>query len=553
MDGQVVLLLGIGDRNLLFVALDVPAVAGLPARITVERRLVENQLIVSLVLGGNATITRNPHVAFEHIVTDEATLGDRKQFDPIVGIDRRRVARTLFLFLQFGREFLAVYRHAVFLSDQFGQVDRESVSIVQQERFAAADHPAAGGLFLFDHIVEQIDPGSQCPQECGFLLGDHFGNQILLRRQFGELFAHLPDESVDQLADKRLVETEVSISVPHGAAQDTPDHVPGLHVRRQLPVGNRESNRPQVVGNHPHRDIGPAILTVNFSGQFGQTPDRRLEYVGIVIALFALQHHAKPFEAHAGIHVAGRQQFQFAAGLTVELHENQVPYLDDQVVPPVHQLASVQRGPLLVRAQIVMDFAARAARPRIAHFPEIIVTVSENDMVFGQELLPILVGLVVTVDIFIGTPLENRRVQTLFRQAVHVGKQLPRPRDRLFLKIIPERPVAEHFEHRVMVSVVADLLQVVVLARHAQTFLRIGHPAVFDRRVPQEQIFKLVHPGVGEHQGRVVLDDHRSRRHDHMPFAAEKIEKSFSDLIRIHTLLIISAYCDALSCRKLQN
>ena len=71
----------------------------------------------------------------------------------------------------------------------------------------------------------------------------------------------------------------------------------------------------------------------------------------------------------------------------------------------------------------------------------------------------------------------------LVGQSVHLGQQLPGPADRLLLEIVAERPVAQHLEHRVVVGVVADLLQVVVLARHAQALLRIGRPADTGRGV----------------------------------------------------------------------
>ena len=90
-----------------------------------------------------------------------------------------------------------------------------------------------------------------------------------------------------------------------------------------------------------------------------------------------------------------------------------------------------------------------------------------------------------------------------------------------------------------MVRIVSHLFQIVVLARHAQTLLRIGHTAIPNRRIAQEKILELIHPRVGKHQGRIVLHNHRCRRNDLVALTAEKIKKSFSDLIRIHTL-----YCN---------
>ena len=106
--------------------------------------------------------------------------------------------------------------------------------------------------------------------------------------------------------------------------------------------------------------------------------------------------------------------------------------------------------------------------------------IAQNNVIFGQEPFPISVSLVVPLDTLLGTAFENRRVQPLLGQSVHVNEQFPCPRDRFLFEIVAERPVAEHLEHRMVIGVEADLLQIVMLARNAQAFLRIGHPAVPD-------------------------------------------------------------------------
>lgn len=45
-----------------------------------------------------------------------------------------------------------------------------------------------------------------------------------------------------------------------------------------------------------------------------------------------------------------------------------------------------------------------------------------------------------------------------------------------YLKVVPERPVAKHLEERVMISVVADYVQIVVFPTNSDTFLRVCHP-----------------------------------------------------------------------------
>jgi hypothetical protein len=100
--------------------------------------------------------------------------------------------------------------------------------------------------------------------------------------------------------------------------------------------------------------------------------------------------------------------------------------------------------------------------------------------------------------------------------------------DRLFLEVIAKRPVAEHFEHRVVVCIDADFFQIVVFSRNAKAFLGIGDARTFRRSIAKEKFLELRHARIVEHQRRVVFEHDWRRRHDQVAFALEKIEKLFS-------------------------
>ena len=121
-----------------------------------------------------------------------------------------------------------------------------------------------------------------------------------------------------------------------------------------------------------------------------------------------------------------------------------------------------------------MDLRTGTAGTRIAHLPEVIVLVAVDDMILGHMLRPVLGGLVVTGDIFLRRTLEHRHIQVFGIQFQHIHQVFPRHVDGALLEVVAEAPVSEHLEHRVVVGVVAHLLQIVVLTRHTQTFLRIG-------------------------------------------------------------------------------
>ena len=118
-----------------------------------------------------------------------------------------------------------------------------------------------------------------------------------------------------------------------------------------------------------------------------------------------------------------------------------------------------------------MYFRTRAARACIAHFPEVVVLAAVDDMVGGDMLCPELCSLVVAWNIFFRRTLEHRYVEIVRVEMQHFNEIFPCHIDGTLLEIVAERPVAEHLEHRVMICVMTNFLQVVVLAAHAQTFL----------------------------------------------------------------------------------
>jgi hypothetical protein len=61
-----------------------------------------------------------------------------------------------------------------------------------------------------------------------------------------------------------------------------------------------------------------------------------------------------------------------------------------------------------------------------------------------------------------------------------IGQQLPGPVNRVALEVVAEAPVAEHLEQRVVARRAADLLEVVVLAGHAQAELRVDRTDVIE-------------------------------------------------------------------------
>src|SRR5262249_4616510 len=86
---------------------------------------------------------------------------------------------------------------------------------------------------------------------------------------------------------------------------------------------------------------------------------------------------------------------------------------------------------------------------------------------------------------------------------------------------------------RVVVGVLAHVVEVVVLAARADALLRV-RDALHRRLLGAEEVrLELVHPGVGEEQRRVVVWDDRRGRDIGVPvLLAEEVDKLLADFTR---------------------
>ena len=155
-----------------------------------------------------------------------------------------------------------------------------------------------------------------------------------------------------------------------------------------------------MVGHYAHGYILLRVFTVSAIRQVADYLDDRLEHVGVVIGTFALHHSAQTFESHTRVDDFGRKGFQGLVGLTVVLHEHEVPYFDDQRVVLVHQFAAGHFRFFFFRTQVDMDFRTRTAGARGTHFPKVVVLVAVDDVVGREELLPIRSRFVVAFKSF---------------------------------------------------------------------------------------------------------------------------------------------------------
>jgi hypothetical protein len=144
--------------------------------------------------------------------------------------------------------------------------------------------------------------------------------------------------------------------------------------------------------------------------------------------------------------------------------------------------------------------------------------------------LPDVGGFLVGRDVAL-VILEAGRVEFVLGQSPDFGQQLPRPGNGFFLVVIAERPVAEHLEKGVVGVVAAHVVEVVVLAGHAHTLLRVGDAGVIALVGAEEDVLELHHARVGEEQGRIPARHQRHGGHKGVSVLDEEVDKGLANFV----------------------
>ncbi len=302
------LLLRVGDAEQRALgALDDALVADLAAGLAIERRLVDDdrRLIARLQrLGFLAALHQRDDLARRALrVVAEELGGAGLLLDLEPDALGRGLAGALPGFARFGLlplhrgvEALGVDGDAARAQRVLGEVERETVGVVELERRLAGEHVAL--LQLAGRLAEQAEPLLQRLLEARLFQVQRLGDQRLGALQLVIGVAHLVHQRRHEAVHQRLLGAE-QMRVAHGAAHDAAEHVAAPFVRRQHAVGDEEARRAQVIGDDAVRSL--VVARRRHARRLHGSGDQRLEQVDIVVVVHALQHGGDALEAHAGV------------------------------------------------------------------------------------------------------------------------------------------------------------------------------------------------------------------------------------------------------------
>ena len=370
MHALVVLTFGVDDLDGLRLIAKYTAVAYLSTHLTIKWSIVEDELIELVLLLGNLAVAQDMTVVFSEVVAHELLHSRIARIAcdlyPVAVLHSGGIAGTVFLLLHLRLELLLVDGKTVLTTDEFREVERETVSVEQAEGLYTVELRLTCSLQLLHGIIQHTDTFIERAKERLFLLLDHLTDELLLCLQLREGVTHLVDEGGEQTIEEALLLSEEGVGIADGTAQDTTDDIACLRIRRQLTVGYREGNGTQVVGTYAHGHIDivlllrDRVLGLFLKGGIFQSCDvllrldDRLEHVGIVVGVLTLHHTHEALEAHTCIDDVHRQRLQRAVGLAVELHEDDIPDLDDLWVVLVDKFTTaLARGCSLFRGTTV--------------------------------------------------------------------------------------------------------------------------------------------------------------------------------------------------------
>ena len=511
------------------VRLNDAVVGHLAAHLGIERRAVEHEHALLALVDLRADLPIADDGQDRALIGRVVIAGElrRRRVQTKVHAGPRQVAERLArlsrahaLLLHKILERVLIHGHVLLLHHLAGQVDRETVGIIEFERIRAGEHALALGLMLGEQVGEDVHAGVDGLGEVLLLVADDAGDICLLLAQLRVLALVFVHDHVHDLIQERLVDAE-ELAVARRAAQQTAQHVAAALVRRQDAVRDHHDGGADMVGDDAQGHIGLVAVAIVRAGDLADLVGDVHDGVHIEERIHALADNGQTLEAHAGVDVLLNEVRVVAVAVVVKLGKDVVP--DLHITVAVAAGRAVRLTAAVFLAAVKIDLRAGAARAG-AMLPEVIVLAEAGDAALGDANLvaPDIKCLVV---LFI-----HGRVQPLGVEAdpVRARQKLPRPGDGFMLEVVAEGEVAEHLKIRAVARGLADVFNVA-----GADALLAGADAVARRLLIALEVgLHRRHAGVDEQQARIILRDEREARQAQVPLRLEKAQEHLAQFIQ---------------------
>ena len=207
-------------------------------------------------------------------------------------------------------------------------------------------------------------------------------DELAVVDKFGIRLAHSRYDGVGDFAQELALNADAP-RVSDGAPRNPPQHIPAPLIARHDAVRYQECDAARMFRHHADGVCVVGIVVLSAADALNRRDNRR-EQIRLIRGIDALQYPRQPLKAHACVHAWRGQIGSRAVKMVVVLHEHQVPQLNVAVahIAVSHFIGAVGSAvgsqAAVIRAVVVVQFAARPARALVARGPPPVLVVSET-------------------------------------------------------------------------------------------------------------------------------------------------------------------------------
>ena len=290
---------------------------------------------------------------------------------------------TLSLLFHCCMETVLVDAVALLLEDLFGQIQRESVGIVQFECILSVQNFFAFALHFFFELGEDMKSLVDGFVELGLLVVQNVEDEVFFLFKFRISVFGSFDYACGKAGKEQSVNAKQT-AMTCCTADQTAQYVASSFVGRHDSIGNHECCGTDMVCDKADGNIGLMIFLILFSGDFAYFVAECLNGVDIEDGIYILYDNGQTLKSHTGINVLLDQVGVVALAVVVELAEYVVPYFHVTVTLAANGTSRFAAAVFF--SAVIINLRTRTART-CAMLPEVVLfSKTENTVCRDADL-----------------------------------------------------------------------------------------------------------------------------------------------------------------------